>query len=236
MGSMLGQSTGGIHGQKDAVTTANNQQSFTTFRPEDVANIQQAQQGLLQQTAAQQGLNAQLQRQAAQQGAPQLNSQYNQFAQAPQGLDALGRQQVSLGTQQLQSAAAAQARGFQRQLGGTNPAAAQILSRQAGMQARLQANPLLAQAGQGSFDRNMQFGQAQQNSQQLSNQALAQQAQLGAANRQEQAGYGQAGLQSQQALLPMFSQLAQQFGTQNTTGVQDQNSLKGGVKQNAFNK
>ena len=238
MGSMLGQSTGGIHGQKNAATNAQNQQQFTTFRPEDVAALQGAQQGLVQQTQQQQNLTNALQQQAAQ-GAPSLNSQYNQFSQykaAPPGqLDALGKNLVTQGTQQLQQVAGAQQRALAQQFGG-QPGIAQALGRQAAMNARLQANPLLMQAAQGSSDRGFQIGQAQQNAQQLSNQALLQQAQAAQTTRQEQAGYGQQGLQSQQALLPIFSQLAQQFGTQNTTGVQNQNTLQGGVKQNAFNK
>ena len=240
---MSGMISKSIGGEKTTQFQEGNQRQSTEFRPQDLTNLQQAQQGLIGQTQGFQGLTSQLQQQAAQQGAPQLQTQFNQAAglQAfqPGQLDALGRQQVSQGTQALNQQAATQQRALAQQFGG-QPGIAQALGQQTAMRARLQANPLLMQAGEQSAARGFQtaagqqqLAQLQAQQQQAANQAQLQQQQAGQSARQEQAGLAGTGLQSQQQLLPLLSQLAGQMGTQVSQSDQAQRSRVGGFVQNA---
>lgn len=234
-----------IGGKKTSEHTVGSQQTSTQFRPEDAAALQQQMQAVQAQNQGVTTLTGQLQNQARTQGAPTLAQSVGmqqftpQFSNAP---DAMSRALVSQGTQGLNQQAATQQQALQRSLAGS-PGVASVLGRQAAMQSRLQANPLQFQAAQQQAGRELgqqQLGlqAAGHNSQnlfnqfQLQNQAALQQAQANQANRAEQLGYGQAGMAANQALLSNLSQLAQQFGTQNTNSEQNSTQRSGGIAQN----
>lgn len=233
-----------VGGTKTTGNSGQNQTSFTDFRPEDLAALR-AQQGVLQQqTQGTANLAGQLQRQAAGQGAPTLQGNFNQlqgvqsFQPGQSGIDALGRATMAQGTQALNAQAGTQATALRRQFAGS-PGVGAALGRQASMNARLQANPLLFTAAQQSADRGQQGFQnqlglagQQANLQQTANHTALQQQQANSANRQEQLGFGQAGLNANQALLASLSQLANQFGTQQTFGSGQQQQRSGGTLQN----
>jgi len=196
VGSGLGLAQG-LFGTKSS--QQQNQRSFTQFRPEDLAAIQQARGGL--QTGTQ-GLLSQLQasREAIQQGM-RLPSAEFQFAQAP---DVMTRALAAQATQGIGQQVGAQQRQLAQQFRGP---VGQILGAQAGMQARLAQNPALFQAFQ------------QQQARELA-QAQQQQAQVDAANRallgREQAVSQLAGtgLGAQQQLLSNLLGVGQALGEQ----------------------
>lgn len=189
------------------------------------------------QGRANQALAGQLQGQALN-STPLLNTQFNQLQgqQAYQpgqaGLDVLGRGLVAQGTQQLNQGANAYQRAVARQFAG-QPGIARALGQQAGLQSRLQANPLLFQAGQGSADRGQQgfqnvLGLAQQQAalQQAGNQGLLQQQQAGQTARQEGFGYGQSALQNLLGTQAAAGALGQQTGEQySTKNIQNKGGL-----------
>ncbi len=231
-----------LTGKSQSQSQSGNQVSRTQFDPAQLAQLNQQTQNLIGQTQAAQGLGSSLQQQAAGAGVPQLqrNVAIQQFnPQFSNRLDQLSQGLVSQGTQGLNQQAATQRRALASQFGG-QPGIAQALGRQATMQSRLQANPLLFQAAQQQSGRELGqqglIGQAaQQNNaanisqQQAQNQAAIQQQGLGEQSRREQFGYGTAGLQAQQQLLPMLSALAQQQGTQISQTAQEAKSRSGGL-------
>lgn len=198
VGSGLGLAQG-LFGTKSS--QAQNQRSFTQFRPEDLARLEQARGGLETGTA---GLLGQLQRsqEAIQQGMRMPGAEF-QFGQSP---DAMTRALAAQATQGLGQQAAAQQRAIAQQFRG-QPGAGRALQSQVAMQSRLQQNPALFQAFQQQQGREL--AQAQQ-----------QQAQIEAANRalmgREQAVSQLAGtgLGAQQQLLSNLLGLGQALGEQ----------------------
>jgi len=196
IGSGLGLAQG-LFGTKSS--QQQNQRSFTQFRPEDLARIEQARGGLETGTA---GLLSQLEqsRKALQEGFRMPTGEF-QFAQSP---DAMTRALAAQATQGIGQQAGAQQRALAQQFRGP---VGQILGAQAGMQSRLQQNPALFQAFQ------------QQQSRELS-QAQQQQAQIDAVNRallgREQAVSSLAGtgLSAQQQLLSNILGVGQALGDQ----------------------
>jgi hypothetical protein len=234
-----------ISGTKTAGNGGTNQTSYTTYRPQDEAALDAQRSNLAQQTAGVTGLTQQLQQQAAQRGTPQLATRVGVQQFTPtfnNNLDPLARQMVSQGTQGLNAQASTQAQQLQRSLAG-DPRMAAILGRQAGMNARMQSNPLLFQAAMQQGDREAQRNAAglaatQANNGanlsqfQAQNQALGQQQALDQGARQEQLGYGQASLNANQALLSSLSQMMSQFGTQHQQGSSSDSTRAGGMLQN----
>lgn len=176
-----------------------NQRSFTNFRPEDLAAIQQARGGL--QTGTQ-GLLSQLQasQEAIRQGV-QAPSREFQFAQAP---DAMTRAIAAQATQGIGQQAGAQQRALAQQFRGP---VGQLLGAQAGMQARLQQNPALFQAFQQQQSRELAQAQQQQAQAQAANQAV-----LG--REQALSSLGTTGLGAQQQLLSNLLGAGQALGEQ----------------------
>lgn len=231
-----------LTGKSQSQSQSGNQVSRTLLDQAQQDQINLQTQNLIRQTQAAQGLGQTLQQQAAGAGVPQLqrNVEIQRFnPQFSTSLDAMSRGLVSQGTQALNQQAATQRRALASQFGG-QPGIAQALGRQATMQSRLQANPLLLGAAQQQASRELGqqglIGQAaQQNTaanlaqQQQQNQAAIQQQGLGEQSRREQFGYGTAGLQAQQALMPILSALAQQQGTQVTQSQQEAKSRSGGL-------
>lgn len=211
-----------------------NQQSFMRFRPEDMAAIEAARggvvggtQNLLQQLAQSQ--------QAIRQGFQTPETQFRlstlpgtgfQFSQTP---DAMTRGIAALGAQSLGAQTAAQQQQIAQQFRG-QPGASRVLQAQAGMQSRLQQNPLLFQALQQQQGRELAQAQQQmaqvaaQNQAELM-QAQQRQAQTEALNRailgREQAvtGLGTTGLGAQSNLLAQQLGLGQAFGQQITQAL-----------------
>jgi hypothetical protein len=189
----------GLFGTKSS--QQQNQRSFTQFRPEDLARIEQARGGLETGTA---GLLSQLEqsRKALQEGFRMPTGEF-QFAQSP---DAITRALAAQATQGLAQQAGAQQRAIAQQFRG-QPGAGRALQAQVAMQSRLQQNPALFQAFQ------------QQQSRELS-QAQQQQAQIDAVNRallgREQAVSSLAGtgLSAQQQLLSNILGVGQALGDQ----------------------
>jgi len=164
------------------------------FRPEDAAALQEALAGV---RSGQQTLVSQLdQARAALPGTLALQQFTPQFSTQP---DVIAQGFIGQGQQALRQQAGAQQRSIQRQLGATSPGLAQALSRRAGLEAGLQANPLLLQALQEQQQRQL----AQQ---QLGLQSLGQfqQAQLAQRGQQLQ----EAGLRGQLAQAQLSPQLA----------------------------
>lgn len=184
--------------------------SRTEFAPQDIAAIRGAQTTYQQMVP---GLLSDLQarQQAVLQGvqAPQTGFQ---FGQTP---DAMTRAIAAQASQGMSQQAAAQRKQLAQQFRGP---VGQILGAQAGMQTRLQQNPLLFQAFQQQQARELAQAQQQMAQQQAANEAVM-------AREQMAANLAAMGPQQQANLLSTLLSLGQAMGT----NVQEQQSRGGGL-------
>ncbi|NBU33829.1 hypothetical protein EBZ38_03290 [bacterium] len=203
----------GIFGE--AQSQQQQQRSFTQFRPEDLAGIEQARGGLQSGT---QGLLGQLQasQEAIRRGITTPTTGF-QFGQAP---DAMTRALAAQATQGTAQQAAAQQAQIARQFQG-QPGAARALQAQAAMQSRLQQNPALFQAYQQQQGRELAQAQQQLAQTQAANQAIM-------GREQALAGMSGTGMQAQQNLLSSLLGLGQAMGQQVQSGQMQGRS--GGLK------
>lgn len=177
------------------------QQSFTQFRPEDLARIEAARGGYQASTA---DLMKQLgaSRQALQQGYVMPQSGF-QYSTSP---DAITRGLAAQAGSQIAQQAAAQRQAIAQQFRG-QPGAQMALQRQADIQSRLQQNPLLFQAFQQQQGRELTQAQQAQSAAEAANRAL-----LG--REQAVTGMAQTGMGAQQNLLSTLLSLGQGLGAQ----------------------
>jgi hypothetical protein len=181
------------------------QRSFTQFRPEDLQRIEAARggyQGSVGDLMSQLGAS----REALQKGIVMPSSQF-QFSATP---DAITRALAAQATQGLAQQAGTQQQRIAQQFQG-NPAASRALQAQAGMQARLAANPALFQAFQQQQGRELSQAQQAQAAAEAANRAL-----LG--REQAVTGLAQTGMGAQQNLLSSLLSLGQGLGQQIQTG------------------
>jgi len=196
----IGKSLFGTSTKQDQTST-----SRTEFRPEDLERIEAARgayQTQLTDLLAQLGAS----REAVQKGTVMPQSTF-QYSATP---DAITRALAAQATQGLSQQAGTQQQRIAQQFQG-NPAASRALQAQAGMQARLAANPLLFQAFQQQQGRELTQAQQAQAAAQAANAAL-----LG--REQAVSGLAQTGLGAQQNLLSTLLALGQGLGTQVQTG------------------
>lgn len=191
----------GLFGTKSS--QAQTQRSFTQFRPEDLARIEQARGGLETGTS---GLLSQLEksRQALQTGMLTPSTGF-QFAQTP---DAYTRAMASFMGQGAMQQAAAQRQDVARRLPG---AVGQVLGRQIDMQTRLAQNPNIFQALQNQQSRELEQRRQQQAEIEATNRAL-----LG--REQAVSSLAGTGLSAQQQLLSNLLGVGQAFGENVQTG------------------
>jgi len=209
-----------LAGQSLSERTTGTTTASTTFRPEDEAALRQQQARVGQNIAEFQDLTKRLGAQAAG-GVSTLDA-----IRAPQfstDLDTMSKNVLARGKQNILGGTAAQQGQIARRFAGQQ-GVSKALQTRAGIQGALAANPLLADVQRAQAGRELGQQQLILAGQEAANRAKIQQQQLGAAARQEQAGFGRAGLQAEQQLLAALSQLAQQFGqqTQATTGTTQQ--------------
>lgn len=154
--------------------------------------------------------------------APQLQvtGQYD----VPTALDAFAQSQLSRGTQDLQSQAAAQRQAIAQQFRG-QPGLSNVLQAQTARQMALNQNPMLSQIAQDQSARNLQEYQANLQGTELANRAMLgmSQDQLQRALLGNQALTNQLGLrlmpgQLEQGALSNLTGLTQIFGKQMSTG------------------
>lgn len=169
------------------------------------------------------------------QHAPTLNTQFAPPKFSDQ-LDAFSQNLVSQGSQDAASRLAAQQRQIGQQFGGSNPALAQILQAQAGVQSQLGQNPAIFQAGLAQRAREGQEYQLGQQAQSLSNQAQLAQTNaranlqnLGNQALSQRTQLSSIPLQNNQTLLSVLTALAGLTGTKTSSPMDGDPSAKGPV-------
>lgn len=223
----LGSIASGIFGDKTSGKSSSNQTQGWDFQAQDAAALRAQQDQYARNAQGQQSLLGRLGQQSAAGGPLQLQTtgMLPTFNNSP---DAITRGLASQATQGMAQQAAAQKAAVAKQF-QAQPGAGGILQRQIDMRNRLNANPALFQAFQQQNQRELgQYG-ANQQGQQAQNNALLQQLQAQQGQRQEQQGFGAAGLGIDQNSMSMLADLAKLFGKQTVSGDTKSEQRSGGI-------